>query len=221
MLISTSKIERKQLLQRAEEYRDKGYEILFHPSSEDLPDFLKNYRLDLVVRNKDETVVIEVRSRASLNPASTQYLRNLTKIIEQHPGWRLELVMTNPEDAIYSIKAEGSFKEDEIKSRLATVRQISQHDLESALLYSWSLIEASLRLVAEKEGLSLQKFDSRHLLQSLATEGIIGQSEYQILMNSFLFRNAIAHGFKTTPIPQNLVDDLIKITEQLLQEFHQ
>ena len=67
-------------------------------------------------------------------------------------GFRFELVMTNPEDFTYSVKAEGSLQENEIKSRLKVASQLLEQHPESAILYSWSLIEATLRLVAEKEG---------------------------------------------------------------------
>lgn len=210
-------IQRKRLLKLAEEYRNKGYEILLHPKSEDLPDFLKNYSPDLIVRRQDEAVVVEVKSRSWLNSSSTQYLKNLAQTIEQRPGWRFELVMINPDDTIYFIKAESSLQEDEIKSGLQIARQLLKRHPESASLYLWSLTEATLRLVAEKEGLSLRKFDPLHLIKQLATEGIISQSDYQLLMNWLSLRNAIAHGFKTTPITQDSIYELVEMTENLLK----
>lgn len=220
MATPTANIERERLLRLAEEYRDKGYEVSFHPSSEDLPDFLKNYRPDMIARRGNEAVVIEVKSRFSLNSSSTQYLRNLAQVVEQHPGWRFELVMTNPEDAIYSPKAEGSLQEDEIESRLRVARQLATQHLESASLYSWSLAEATLRLVAENEGLSLQRFDPLYLVKQLTTEGVISRSEYQLLMNALSLRNAIAHGFKATQLTRESVYELIDLTEQLLKALH-
>lgn len=213
-------IQRKRLLKLAEEYRNKGYEILLHPKSEDLPDFLKNYSPALIVRRQDEGVVVEVKSRSSLNLSSTQYLKNLAQTIEQRPGWRFELVMTNPEDTIYSIKAEGSLQEDEIKSGLQIARQLIERHPESAILYLWSLTEATLRLIAEKESLSLRNFDPLHLIKQLATEGIISQSGYQLLMNWLSLRNAIAHGFKTTPITQDSIYELVEMSEDLLKALH-
>ncbi|MGL5793740.1 MAG: HEPN domain-containing protein [Waterburya sp.] len=213
-------IERERLLKLAEEYRNKGYEILLHPSSEDLPDFLKNYNPDMIVRRQDETVVVEVKSRSSLNSSSAQYLKNLAQAMEQRPGWRFELVMTNPDDTTYSIKAESSLQENEIKSGLQTARQLLERHPESAILYSWSLTEATLRLIAEKESLSLRRFDPLYLIKQLATEGIISQSGYQLLMNWLSLRNAIAHGFKTTPITQDSIYELIEMTEYLLKALH-
>jgi uncharacterized protein YutE (UPF0331/DUF86 family) len=219
MATPTANIEREQLIRLAEEYRDKGYEISFHPNPEDLPDFLKNYRPDMIVRRGNEAVVIEVKSRSSLN-SSTQYVRNLAQVVEQYPGWRFELVMTNPEDAAYSQSAEGSLQRPEIESRLQVARQLATQHPESAILYSWSLVEATLRLVAENEGLSLQRFDSLYLVKQLATEGVISKSEYQLLMNALSLRNSIAHGFKTTQLTQESSYQLIDITEQLLKALH-
>ena len=221
MTTPTANIERERLLKLAEEYRERGYEVSFHPNVEDLPDFLKSYRPDMIVRLGKESVVIAVKSRSSLNSSSTQYLRNLAQAVAENPGWRFELVMTNPEDAVYFPKAEGSLQEHEIEARLPVAKQlVAQQHLESAMLYSWSLVEATLRIVAKKEELSLTRLQPLFLVKQLASEGVISQSEYQLLMNALSLRNAIAHGFKTTQLTQNSVCELIEIAEQLLKSLH-
>jgi hypothetical protein len=220
MATPTANLERERLLQLAEEYRNKGYDISFHPNPEDLPDFLKNYRPDMIVRRENEAVIIEVKSRRSLNSSSKQYLQNLAQSVEQHPGWRFELVMTNPEDAEYSPKAESSLQQSEIETRLQVARQLAAQHPESAILYSWSLVEATLRLVAEHEELSLQRLDSLYLVKQLVTEGVISRPEYQLLMDALSSRNAIAHGFKATQITQGSVNELIDVVEQLLKTLH-
>ncbi|KJH73530.1 hypothetical protein [Aliterella atlantica] len=220
MATPTANLERERLLQLAEEYRDKGYEISFHPNPEDLPDFLRNYRPDMIVRRGDEAAIIEVKSRRSLNSSSRQYLQNLAQSVEQHPGWRFELVMTNPEDAVNSPKAESSLQQLEIETRLQVARQLATQHPESAILYSWSLVEATLRLVAEHERMSLQRLDPLYLVKQLVTEGVISRSEYQLLMDALSLRNAIAHGFKATQITQESVYQLIDVAEQLLKTLH-
>lgn len=220
MATPTANLERERLLQLAEEYRDKGYEISFHPNPEDLPDFLRNYRPDMIVRRGDEAVIIEVKSRRSLNSSSRQYLQNLAQSMEQHPGWRFELVMTNPEDAAYSPEAESSLQQPEIEARLQVARQLATQHPESAILYSWSLVEATLRLVAEYERLSLQRLDPLYLVKQLVTEGVISRPEYHLLMDALSLRNTIAHGFKATQITQESVYELIDVAEQLLKTLH-
>jgi len=220
MATPTANLERERLLQLAEEYRNKGYEVVLHPSSEELPNFLRNYRPDMILRRGNEAVIIEVKSRRSLDSSSKQYLQNLAQSVEQHPGWRFELVMTNPEDAAYSSRAEGSLQQPEIEARLQVARQLATQHPESAILYSWSLVEATLRLVAEHEGMSLRRPDPLYLVKQLVTEGVISRPEYQLLMDALSLRNAIAHGFKATQITQEAVCELIDVAEQLLRTLN-
>lgn len=214
----TEQLERLRLLELVTEYRQKGYEVILSPKPEELPDFLRSYRPDMIVSRGEEKVVIEVKSRPSI--ASAQYLRGLAQAVEEHPGWRVELVMTNSEDALYSAKVEGSLQEHEIKSQLQVARKLTVDHPESAILYAWSLAEATLRLLANKEGLDLQRPEPLRLLKQLATEGVISKAEYQSLMNASSLRNAIAHGFKTTHLTPNVVLNLIEVTEQLLNSLN-
>ncbi|MBD2653751.1 hypothetical protein IQE94_13135 [Synechocystis sp. PCC 7339] len=217
MTIPTANLERERLLQLAEEYRNKGYEIFFHPNSEDLPHFLRNYRPDMIVRKGDEAVIIEVKSRSSLNSSSRQYLQNLAQSVEQHSGWRLELVMTNPEDYVYSPQTENSLQAPEIKTKLQVARQLVIQHPESAILYSWSLVEATLRLIAEHEEISLQGLDPLYLVKQLVTKGVISRPEYQLLMDALSLRNKIAHGFKTSQSASEFAYQIINATEELLK----
>ena len=214
----TIDIKREKLLKLAQEYQQKGYKVSLHPNLEDLPEFLKKYRYcpDMIAYRGEESVVVEIKSRASLNTSSDQ-LRALANEIEMNPSWRLELVMINPKDETYSSQVERSLKQNEIESQLQAVSQLSSQHLESAFLFCWSLVEATLRLVAEQEFGILQRFDPPYLIKQLATEGVISRTEYQLLRNSYSLRSAIAHGFKTTQLSSNILNELIKMTEQLLQ----
>jgi len=191
-----------------------------YPKLEDLPDFLKNYRPDMIAHRGNEAVVVEVKSRSDISSSSSQYLRNLAQVIEQHSDWRFELVITNSGEHEYALKSEGSLQQHEIVSQLQVAKQLVSQHPESAILYSWALTDATLRLITEKEGLSLQRFDTGYLVKQLVVEGVISRSDYQFLMNVRSLRNAIAHGFKTTEITADLVCHLIEITECLLKSLH-
>lgn len=218
MAARTEQLERERLLKLAEEYRQKGYEVLLPPQPEELPDFLRGYRPVLIVRRGEEAIVVEVKSRSSI--ASAQYLRELVTAVEKHPGWRVELVITNPEDALYSANIEHSLEENEIKAQLQVARELTARHPESAILFTWSLAEATLRLLSNREGLSLQKPELLRLLKQLATEGAISREHYQLLMNASQVRNAIAHGFKATKPTPNYVLELIEVVEQLLYSLN-
>ncbi|MEB3288941.1 MAG: hypothetical protein VKI82_03435, partial [Leptolyngbya sp.] len=121
-----------------------------------------------------------------------------------------------PEDIAYSPEAERSLQQPEIETRLQVARQLATQHPESAILYSWSLVEAALRLVAENEGMSLQRLDPLYLVKQLTTEGVISRSEYQLLTNAISLCNAVSHGFKAAQITQKSVYQLIDLAEQLL-----
>lgn len=221
MVNSTTNTERDRALQLAQEYQDRGYEVLLEPSVENLPDFLKKYRPDLIAIRESESVLIEVKSRSALNSSSNRYLSDLAQLVEQQPGWRFELVITNPEDIAYSRQVEESLQRSEIESRIEVAKQLATQQVESAFIYSWSLVEATLRLIVQKEELNLQRFSPLYLVKALAIEGIISKSEYQLLMNAISLRNAIVHGFKTTQqLTPDSVYELIEVMEQLLITTH-
>jgi hypothetical protein len=213
-------LEIAQLLKLSQSYRDQGYEVIIHPNVEYLPEFLKNYRPDMIARSGDEAVIVEVKSRSSLNFLSKQYLRSLAQVVEEHSEWRFELIIVNPDEDEYIPKAESSLEEEEIKSQLQIAKQMTMQHPESSILYIWALTEATLRLVTEKEGLSLQRFDVRYLVKQLLVEGVISRTEYQLLMDANSLRNMVGHGFKAPKITMDFVDSLIQTTEQLLEALH-
>jgi Holliday junction resolvase len=43
---TTSETARRRVRELGEEYRDKGYEVIVEPASDQLPDFLAGYRPD-------------------------------------------------------------------------------------------------------------------------------------------------------------------------------
>jgi nicotinic acid mononucleotide adenylyltransferase len=218
MVVSKTSSEKEQiLLELAESYRKAGDEVSIYPRVESLPSFLKDYDPDMIVHRGQESVVVSVQSRKTLNLTSAHRLRDLVQAVEKQPGWRLEMIMTNSEDAAYTINADRSLQISEVETGLQVLADLMDRSLESAILYAWSLTEATLRLVTEKEGLISRKFDSLYLVKQLATEGIISRDEYRVLMNSRSLRNAIAHGFKTSQLNPDEVHQLIEITKQLLK----
>lgn len=216
---STANLERDRLLKVAEEYRNKGYDVLLQPQLEELPDFLKSYQPDFVAQRGTDRVVVEVKARSSLDASVTQSFRYLAQEIEKHPGWRFELVMTSSGDATDSTQVEGTLQEQEIALRIEVAKELADQYPESAILYAWSLAEATLRLLAAREQLSLQRFDSAYLLKYLATEGVVSKAEYDLLRSSSSLRNAIAHGFKASQLTSDSVHELINVIEGLLKSL--
>ena len=86
MQTSVASAATRRVEQIAQEYRDKGYEVLVEARAPQLPEPLARYRPDLVVRKGDEVVVIEVKSREI---SGDPQLQELAEVVRRQPGWRI------------------------------------------------------------------------------------------------------------------------------------
>ena len=144
MTLQPTVYELERLHEIAREYQEQGYEVLVQPSAEQLPAFLAPFSIDILARNDEESVVIEVRTRKSLTDASR--LDAIAQVLQNRPSWRFELVVSNPHDrSALAFKDAQSLNHLDIVSRLDEARELSdQEHGEAALLLAWSATEALL-----------------------------------------------------------------------------
>ncbi len=207
--------EEQRVHEIAREYRDKGYDVVIQPGRGQLPDFLASYSPDVLARGEDENLIIEVGSRASL--AGSRDLQGLAKVIREHPGWRFELIVTNPKEGALYVEDAPSLNKQGIAEATEKVRELlGSNHLEAALLLAWATVEAALRLLAEKEQVPLQRSDAAYLLKQLATYAAISADEYNRLMGAMRSRNTVAHGFKVEGLDSSSVQELLSILDRLL-----
>ena len=84
----------------------------------------------------------------------------------------------------------------------------------------WSLVEAILRSLAVKEGIEGETATPDYLLKQMAFEGIIARETYHGLKHIQQTRDAIAHGFKSSQLTVETVQELIALIDEiLLQEL--
>ncbi len=209
-------MERKRITAIAREYAEKGYDVNISPNRDELPEFLQNYRPDIIATSYNENVVVEVKSGRNL--VKSPYLPKLAKAIEENEGWRFEMVITNPrgkkepiEDDIDVLTKEDITKRiDEIKHLL----EIGQ--IEAAILLGWSAIEGTLRLMAMRERIKIKRRTASYLSKKMYNMGIITPDEYNVLHNAIELRNAVIHGYKTEKADSAVVVDMLGIIGELL-----
>lgn len=199
----------------AEEYRQQGYEVLFMPDSEELPDFLKPFRPDLVVFRDEIKKVIEVKSRASLS--GNPQIREMARLIQNREGWDLELSIVGIGEDIFLAEEAEPYNADDIICKTEDAKQLmdSGH-AEAAFLYAWSANEAALRLLSEKEGIEIKTNSPLHIIKNLATEGVISGNDYDMLMSARNVRNAIVHGYKHRELTPRMIYELIHFTQEVM-----
>lgn len=89
-------LEHRRLLRLAREYDRAGYDVQLYPPDEALPESLQGCAIALVAKGEHETLVADVRSRPNLTLNGAADLRKLVEKVELIPGWRFNLVVTNP-----------------------------------------------------------------------------------------------------------------------------
>lgn len=209
-------LEEKRLQRLAKEYKEKGYQIVLHPSKSELPDFLSSFLPDMIAISDEESVVVEVKSKPTLSKST--YLTALAKAVNDQPGWRFELVVTNSAPAKSIVVEENAqiLLSSEIKARIQLVHELSTKEQAAALILAWSAVEAVLRLLGQEQGLDLVKKPSLLIIKELYSLGMISQEDYETLNEGLRARNLIVHGFRETKISSNLLNKLIETVEKFI-----
>ena len=87
-------IERREIERIAREYEDQGYELKIAPRPSELPDFLQEYRPDIVARGSKDCLVIEAKQ--PIDQAERERIRGIAERVGSQPGWRFVLVSPEP-----------------------------------------------------------------------------------------------------------------------------
>ena len=214
MPTSQASVATRRVEELAQEYKDKGYEVLVEPESPELRGPLAGFRPDLVARRGDEVVVVEVKFRESLGDPR---LRQLSEAVRRQPGWRFDLVLLKPEAGPPGSK---EWTAEDVTNHLSQVEALLGFGhQEAALLLAWSAAEATLRLLAQKEGLRLEREDAPYLLKLLTTRAVLTREQHGLLWQALQLRNAVAHGHKPPEIDPAKIKDLCETISRLLGHF--
>ena len=200
-------------------YRDKGYDVLIAPQGNQLPDFLQTFRPDLIAHKGAEHIVVEVRMRGRVS--DLPQVNELAKVVRNEADWKFELFLLGPENSFF-VNGASLFTVEEIRAKIKkeVALFVENGHLEAAFLMGWSLVEAILRVLAVKEGIEGETATPDYLLKQMTFEGIIARETYHDLKRAQKTRDAIAHGFKSSQLTVETVQELIDLIDGvLLQEL--
>jgi hypothetical protein len=213
-------LEKNKINQLAKEYRKKGYKVYINPSyPAALPSFLENYQPDLLAKKGREYIIVEVKSSLTLSRAN--YLENLARAIENHEGWRLELVVTNPIKDKITEEIEGEYATlslTDIEKRLNDIRNLTnQKFVEASFLLAWATTEAVMRHTLLIAGLDYREKRPVANIKTLYSYGLLDKSDYELLLSLNKNRNIIAHGFKPPKYDFKTTNTLVRIITKLIK----
>jgi len=198
----------------AEDYRRRGYDVDVEPSGPSLPEFLGEFRPDLIARGPGETVVVGIKVGTRTSVA--ERLRDVVEQINRQPGWRFSLVFVNPEHPDQLTEAQPaplSLLQERAKNADALLQADQK---EAAFLLLWSVVEGTLRLLAERADLPLSSLPPSALIRDLYSAGEIRAEHFESLMRLLPIRNQLVHGRESQEIMD--VEGLRRLGQELLAE---
>jgi hypothetical protein len=218
MTLHTSTREQQRLREIVREYRQRGYDVIIEPRADQLPGFLAPFRIDMLARSAEETVIVEVRTQESLSDAPE--LDAVAQALQDQPSWRFELVVTNPKDrSSLQFKDAASLNYLDIRYRLHEARQLSEQEHgEAALLLAWSATEALLRAIATEEDISFVQNNPSQLTKSLFTYGALDKEQFEILQLGLNARNTVVHGYKEHNSLASTLEQVLHVADQLTRQ---
>ncbi|RDK82774.1 hypothetical protein [Marinirhabdus gelatinilytica] len=214
--------EQRKIKELAREYEEKGFQVFIEPERNLLPDFLKDYHPDLILKKGELNIVVEVKTSETIK--NSQYLKELSAKINSLENWKFELVITNPrvKDNLINNKFQ-EFSLIEIENRLNKVsNSIDKNFLEPYFLYAWSLFEASSRAILKADQPKAErKLNPTANIKQLYSYGIIGRIDYEWLNKISQIRNHIVHGhsIQKSEIKEKDLNKLIRMTEDFIKEI--
>jgi hypothetical protein len=209
-----AQLERRKLSEIIRNYRRRGYEVRLAPEPDDLPAALRPFKIAAIARNDGESVAIDVKTSQSLK-ASTE-LPRLAQAVQGVPGWRLELVVTNPVHRRIAAPGEALDPSD-IQMRFGEAKELAHDGSDTAaMLLAWSAVEGALRLMAQREGIAIERDAPDYILRKLVVLGLLGHADYRVLRSAAEVRDALVHGFTSPALDRQLVSQVASLGEKLL-----
>lgn len=209
-----AQLEQRRSRVAAREYAQQGYRVIRRPSRVERPEFLAEFEPDLIAFGTPENIVVEVRSRETL--AGADDLVALTAAVNAQPGWRIDLVVTNPREQPIVQKSTPLLADDEVQERIVAARQLLMlEQVEGSFVLAWSAVETFLRQFGETGTVPIDYLGTQTLLGDAYSLGVLSLQDYETLREALQQRNAVVHGYHTSADLGNLASKIIGIAEGL------
>lgn len=218
-MASTLQSIHQRLVQEAvDNYTSQGYYVDVFPPDNELPDFLKGFHPDMIVRLPDGTQVV-VQVKSSGDGRNAEQWQQIKNAVEAHPGWRLDLVLNSRREQELVASVQPLFSIEDIEAHLLTGKQLAEQGwLNASLLITWSALEAILHRISQQKKIELPNQASAVLITKLVSEGPLSREDYEALMKILPVRNQAAHGRQSEILNLALVEQLHAIASRLLRQ---
>lgn len=188
-----------------------GYDVFVQPSFALLPKFMQGYRPDAIALRHDKNIAIEVKSM--MRPGH-ENLAKLQGIFDGQPGWELRVIYAPPRRAD-SIGGVPPTREALVATLQSLPGIFESAGPVPALLTAWAAFEAAARLLLPARLERLQP--AGHLVDILASDGVITPTESRIVREISQLRNRAAHGDFNVDFGPGQLAALVGVVKSILE----
>lgn len=178
----------------AKRYEERGYTVTIEPSQSAIPFELGNYRPDILATNGEEWLIIEVKGPGAR--VNNEVYRELSRKVEEHPGWRFLLVTLAPEELEQPDAATlTNPTAAALRQRLEKLDRLHGVDESDGILLPlyWGAYMTALRLIVEQDGIELGMITDHSLINKAYSEGIVSFEDYESGKRLLSLRNLAIH----------------------------
>ena len=212
-----AELESKRAHELASQYRGRGYEVIIGPTQEDLPSFLAGFKPDLLMRKCCESVVVEVKSRPTMEKEGGP--SGLLAALGKRPDWRYILAQVDIGEQLRVPKGVRGFaREDVLECAAESERLLEAGFADAAFVQACAAAEGAVRILLDEEGELLGRPPSEHAITLATQEGIISMDSYFFLTDAVRRRNALVHGFGLAETDAESVRAVVDAARRLLEE---
>jgi hypothetical protein len=198
-------MEQEAFARVVQRYRDEGYNVIVQPRGEQVPPFVAGFQLDLIATRGNEGVVVEIKTNR-IDLSNDPYITRLAEIVNAQPGWRLDVVVLEPETTIEKAAREASEpSDDQLAQILKAAEDLVDRGYTSyAYVVAWGGLEAAMRRI--RDGAELYgKPAPTELMRMLYGNGFLNKEQFDRLKESYKIRSQVVHGLVPSQVDPALV----------------
>ncbi len=210
----------QELKQVAALYSSQGYQVVHRPGPQDLPDFARDFKVEIVGRRGDGGVLVSVKKNR-LEMAADKDMPRYAEMTSGQPGWRYDFALLEATEPGTS-EASGAqdFSAEDVTGTLAEAEELGRLGfIRPAILTAWSALEAAMRLrlraAGETAGWGAMP---REMLTELYSSGLLDIEEFSHLERLYQVRNQIVHGFASPTSDGGMVSFMAGLGRRLVEE---
>ena len=209
-------MEQESLEKVAQEYRNEGYDVIVAPRGDQVPSFAAGFQPDLIATRRSEGVVAVIKTNR-IDLSRDPQITRLAEIVEAQSGWRLDVIVLEPETAVQRA-AQGAAEpsDEQLVQILKTADELADQGYSPyACVVAWGGLEAAMRRIGD-EAQSYGRTSPNEFIQALYSNGFISREQFNKLKEAYKVRSQVVHGLIPPEVDPALVRDVTATARYLL-----